>query len=73
MLKNYTRVRLLTDRFCQEGASAGDIGYVIEVYPGPEYEVEISGKGGVTVAQIVVAEEELAAEPEPISSLGELD
>ena len=68
MLKNYTRVRLLTDRFRPVGASAGDIGYVIEVYPGPEYEVEISGKGGVTVAQLVAAEKELAAEPEPVSS-----
>jgi hypothetical protein len=65
MFKKYTRVRLLSDRFRQDGARAGDIGYIIEVYPGSEYEVEFSGEGGVTAAQIVVKGEELAEDPEP--------
>jgi len=64
MLKNYSRVRLLTDRYREEGVAAGAIGYVIEVYPGGNYEVEFSDENGITIAQIVAREDELTEEPE---------
>lgn len=52
-LKNYTRIRLLTDRYKNEGVGFGDIGYIIEVYDN-EYEVEFSNDQGITIAQVVV-------------------
>lgn len=65
MLQNYTRVRLLTDKYAAEGAQQGALGYIIEVYD-DAYEVEFSRADGVTYAQIVVREEDLAVdEPEP--------
>lgn len=36
------------------------VGYVIETYPDGNFEVEISNSEGVTVAQIVASESDLA-------------
>lgn len=41
------------------------LGYVIEAYPDGGYEVEFSDSEGVTIAQVVVREHEIAATPEP--------
>jgi hypothetical protein len=59
MLENYTRVRLRTNKYVDEGALKGAIGYVIEVYPNGEYEIEFSNEYGTTLAQIVAQENEL--------------
>lgn len=59
MLENYTRVRLETDSYQAEGASRGDLGYVIEVYPGGNYEVEFSRPDGTTFAQITAKETDI--------------
>jgi hypothetical protein len=59
MLENYIRVRLKTNKYQLEGASAGDLGYIIEVYPDGGYEVEFSDENGTTFAQIVAREDEL--------------
>ena len=59
MLEIYTRVRLLTDRFCEEGICTGALGYIIEVYNEDAYEVEFSDARGITVAQVVVKRKEL--------------
>lgn len=59
MLENYSRVRLLTDRFRSEGAAEGDLGYVIETYPDGACEVEFSNPQGITFAQIIACEDEL--------------
>jgi hypothetical protein len=64
MLLEYSRVRLMTDRFESQGVSAGMFGYVIEVYDGGNYEVEFSDEDGTTIAQIVATEHDLAPEPE---------
>ena len=62
---NYARVRLLTDRFQEDGASLFDVGYIIEVYPGGKYEVEFSEANGTTTAQIIANASELRLdEPE---------
>jgi len=44
------------------------MGYVIEVYPDGNYEVEFSDpNSGVSIAQIVASEAELEAAPEQVS------
>lgn len=69
MLSNYSRVRLLTDRFSTDGLKVGDVGYIIEVYEEDAYEVEFSDREGITVAQIVVHGSELEeCEPIPLYS-----
>lgn len=59
MLDNYSRVRLLTDKYESEGARHSDIGYIIEVYPEKKYEVEFSDHDGISFAQIVAQEDEI--------------
>ena len=61
-LPNYSRVRVVTDRFEEAGAPAGTVGYVIEVYAGGAYEVEVSDPAGATIAPFVATRAEL--EPE---------
>lgn len=59
-LKNYSRVMLLTDRFTEEGIKTGDIGTIIEVYnDGEAYEVDFSDEKGITIAQVVLREDEM--------------
>jgi hypothetical protein len=58
-IPNFTRVRVTSDRFKDEGISKGDIGYIIEVYDGIYYEVEFSGPDGVDYAQTVIPEADL--------------
>lgn len=60
IIKNYSRVTLLTDGYVDEGVRSGSIGYVIEIYPGDKYEVEFSRGDGITIAQIVVSGHEIA-------------
>ncbi len=55
----YTRVRLETDKYQAEGASRGDLGYIIEVFPGGNYEVEFSRPDGTTFAQITAKETDI--------------
>ena len=63
-LPNYSRVRLLTDRYTTDGVSKGDIGYIIEVYDDLDYELEFSKEDGTTLAQLVVRQDEVElAEP----------
>lgn len=55
----YTRVRLVTDKYRDEGADCGMIGYIIEIHADGVYEVEFSGNNGITLAQIVTKEEDI--------------
>lgn len=56
----YQRVRLVADRFAStDGVTSGAIGYVIEVYPDGNCEVEFSDENGITYAQIVAVSNEL--------------
>ena len=56
----YQRVKLVTDRFAStDDLTTGAIGYVIEVYPDGNYEVEFSDENGITCAQIVAKPDEL--------------
>jgi len=63
-IDQYARVRFATDRFVSKGVSKGDYGYVIEVYRNGDYEVEVSDKNGITIAQVVATEADIEeAEP----------
>jgi RHS repeat-associated protein len=55
----YTQVRLVTNKYWNEGANHGMIGYIIEIHAEGVYEVEFSDSEGVTLAQIVVKEEDI--------------
>lgn len=61
-IANYSRVRLLTNRYSEYGVSQGASGYIIEVYDDGDYEVEFSGAGGVTIAQFAVRPDEVAVD-----------
>jgi hypothetical protein len=64
-MREYTRVRLLSNKYIQEGARQGMLGYVIEVYKDGNYEVEFSDPDtGLSLAQIVVAPEDVVESPE---------
>ena len=65
MFEQYSRVRLATSKHEADGAKRGMLGYVIELYPDGNYEVEFSDPAtGVTIAQVVVAGADLVAAPE---------
>lgn len=55
----YTRVRLVNDKYRSDGVAYGAIGYIIEIHKEGVYEVEFSGSDGITLAQIVVKEEDI--------------
>jgi len=58
-MKNYSRIRLTTNRYKYENLPRGSVGYIIETYDDKEYEVEFSDKDGITIAQIVLKESEI--------------
>ncbi len=59
MMKNYSRVFLLTDRFRPQGTARGAVGYVIETYDNGDCEIEFSRPDGTTYAQITAHTAEL--------------
>ncbi len=59
MFENYSRVRLLTDDYKNEGISRGAVGYIIEVFHDGVYEVEFSDSDGTTAALLALKESEL--------------
>jgi hypothetical protein len=66
----YERVLILSDRFADEGAPRGSMGYVIETYGDDAFEVEVSdSRTGESRAQFVATATELEASPEAGPSL----
>ena len=59
----YSEVRLLTERFANEGVNRNATGYVIEVYEDGNCEVEFSNSDGTTYAQIVAKPDDLEVIP----------
>jgi hypothetical protein len=58
--ENYSRVRLVTDKYENEGVSTGAIGVIIEIHGnGQAYELEFSDPDGITIAQIVAKQEDI--------------
>jgi hypothetical protein len=58
-LSCYARVRLVTDRYRDEHAPCGSVGFIIEMYSPDAFEVECSRVDGTTYAQIVVHPNEI--------------
>ncbi len=59
MLNNYSRIRLISDNYKDEGVPENSIGYIIETYDDGAYEVEFSEPDGTTIALLVLRESEL--------------
>ncbi len=57
-IQNYSEIKLLNDKYIEEGVSKNQIGYVIEVYD-DGYEVEFSDENGNTIALFSVKEEDI--------------
>lgn len=68
-LKNLSAVRLLTDRYRDQGVAAGATGTILDVYD-DAYEVEFSRSDGSTIAWFAVRQDEVSptAEPETASA-----
>jgi hypothetical protein len=65
-LPQYSRVRIATDRFREDGAPLGTMGWIIEIHEdqrGPAYEVEVMDTEGHTTALVVLRADELEADP----------
>jgi hypothetical protein len=63
MFAPYDRVEIATDRFAEEGAHRGAIGFVIERWPDGSLEVEVMNSDGSTAAQFVAQAAELRLAP----------
>src|SRR2546428_10910852 len=58
-LKPYDMVRIVSDRFTDEGAPPGSIGVVVDEYPDGAVEVEVSRPDGATIALFSARQDEL--------------
>ncbi len=58
-MQPYQKVRLLTNKYIEEGIKKGDIGVILEDYDGNNFEVEFSDKNGCTIALFAFPKEEL--------------
>ncbi|MBI5930036.1 MAG: DUF4926 domain-containing protein [Chloroflexi bacterium] len=56
---NYSRVKLLSDTYHQNGLEVGAIGYIIEVHGNDFYEVEFSNLEGTTIVLLVLSETDI--------------
>lgn len=57
-IKNYSRIKMISDKYIDEGIKSGDIGCIIEVYDDEFCEVEFSGKDGITWALETISTKE---------------
>lgn len=53
------KVRLLTDKYIDEGIKKGDVGVILEDYDGENFEVEFSDNNGITIALFSFPQNEL--------------
>ncbi len=59
-MKEYDKVRFLTNKFSDDGITQGVIGYIIEDYNDGNFEVEVSNKKtGETIAQVVASSDDI--------------
>lgn len=76
MIPAYSRVRIVSDAYTDQGAPRGTIGHVIEARDGGVYEVEVSDplQGGMTLAMFAAQEADLqiVEEKEAGSSGGDI-
>jgi hypothetical protein len=58
-MKPFQKVRLLTNKYNDDGIKKGDIGVILEDYDGENYEVEFSDSNGITIALFAFPKNEL--------------
>ena len=58
-MKPYQKVRLMTDKYIDDGIKKGDIGVILKDYDGNNFEVEFSDSNGITIALFAFPKEEL--------------
>jgi hypothetical protein len=58
-MKPFQKVRLLTDKYLEDGIKTGDIGVILEDYDGENFEVEFSDNKGFTIALFAIPGKEL--------------
>ncbi|WP_040214209.1 DUF4926 domain-containing protein [Clostridium polynesiense] len=58
-MKPFQKVRLLTDKYMEDGIKTGDIGVILEDYDGENFEVEFSDNSGITIALFAIPGKEL--------------
>lgn len=55
----FSEVRLITDRYKDDGLKIGDLGVIVEVYGDEAYEVDFSDEQGITIACLAVQKDEV--------------
>ena len=56
VLEQFDRVKLISDKFKEEGLNPGMVGYILEIYPDGNLEVEFSDSStGTTIALITLS------------------
>jgi hypothetical protein len=58
-MRQFQKVKLLTDKYIEEGIKKGDIGVILEDYDGENFEVEFSDSCGITIALFAFPKNEL--------------
>ena len=63
-LKPYTIVKLVTDRYRDQGIDLGALGTILDVYGDEAYEIEFSRDDGTTIAWFAVLQNEVTTQIE---------
>lgn len=58
-MKQFQKVRLMTDKYVDEGVKKGDIGVILEVYDENNFEVDFSDRNGITILLYSFSKDEL--------------
>jgi hypothetical protein len=58
-MRPYQRVRLLTNKYLEDGIKEGDVGVIVEKHDDSNFEVDFSDENGTTIAIFAFPKEEL--------------
>ena len=58
-MKQFQKVRLMIDKYVDEGVKKGDIGVILEVYDENNFEVDFSDRNGITILLYSFSKDEL--------------
>ena len=58
MIKQYSRVRLISSQYLNEGIPCGSEGYIIDIYENEHYDVEFSNLDDSTLAILTLTKKE---------------
>ena len=58
-MRPFEKVRLLTDKYINDGIKTGDVGVILGDYDGKYFEVEFFDVNGITIALFAIPKYEL--------------